>query len=192
MTPVQRLWTATALAALALAAWMLLRPLPSPPALVGLRAAAAPPLPSLPAPERPELNEAASLLATSSLWGERVVAVAAAASAPAELPPRWWISGVITVPGKPSRALLHFENGREAARLLDVGDSLPDGRKLVEVRREGVRLRHTPASLRAAQRAARDAAKAEAAANPQAPRKPLAPIAPDEWLPLPRRSLAQN
>jgi hypothetical protein len=192
MTPLQRLWTGTALLAFALVAWLLLRPLPAPPPLVGLRAAAEPALPSLPSPDRPELNEAATLLATSTLWGERATAAAAAASAPAELPPRWWVSGVITVPGKPARAVLHFENGRQTARLLGTGDSLPDGRQLVEVRREGVRLRHTPASLRAAQRAAREAAKVEAAANPQAPRKPLTPIARDEWLPLPRRSLAQN
>lgn len=185
MTP-RQIWTGTGVIGVLLAL-LLLTQAPAPAPERAPAAPAKPPaLPQLDALDRREQDQqAATLLATSSLWGPRLAAPAAAASA-AELPaPRWFISGVYQV-GTERRAVLHFEDNRAPAQQLRVGDNLPDGRRLVAVDRDGVTLRHTPASLRAARKLALVQAREQA----QADGKPLArpaPVAVDERLPVPRR-----
>lgn len=172
----RRIWSAAALLSLLLGAWLLLRPWPVPPALVAPRSAAPPALPGDGSAARDALQDAATQLATSTLWGPRPAVAAQAASAAAAPEPLWRLQGVIEVGGQAPRALLHYDDNARPAQLLSVGDRLPDGRVLVAVSREGLRVRHTPASLRAAHKAA-----------PQQARP-----AQEEWLPLPRRALAPN
>ncbi len=185
MSP-RQIWTGTALLG-ALMALLMLTQAPAP-ALerAPARPAQAPSLPPLDGLDRRQQDQdAAALLATSSLWGPRSAPAAAAAVTAEPAPPRWFIGGIYQV-GNERRAVLHFEGNRQPAQQLRVGDSLPDGRRLVAVDRDGVTLRHTPASLRAARAMAREQAKAAQAAGQPASR--LTPIAAEERLPLPRRS----
>jgi hypothetical protein len=185
MTP-RQIWTGTGVIG-GLLALLLLAQAPAP----GLERAPTPPakppgLPQLDSLDRREQDqEAATLLATSSLWGPRPTAPAAPASAAELPPPRWFISGVYQV-GSERRAVLHFEDNRAPAQQLRVGDNLPDGRRLVAVDRDGVTLRHTASSQRAARKLALEQAREQA----QAAGKPLArpaPVAVEERLPVPRR-----
>ncbi len=176
MTP-RQIWAATGLLGGLLTLLLWTQAPDAGPTPAEVRSVQAPRVPQLAGLDPHALDqEAATLLATSSLWGPRVQAAAVAASAAPAPPPRWFISGVYQV-GSEVRAVLHYEDNRAPAQQLRQGDSLPDGRRLVALDRGGVTLRHTPASLRAARKLARE----------QAAGRTPAPVALEEYVPVPRR-----
>ncbi len=140
------LWPA--LAAVALSAAVLL--LTEPPAAPAAPVQAAMPLPRLPAvPAAADPSPALALLATTTLWGPRPAAGAAAAAAAPPPPPepRWRLSGTLWRQGQ-WRVVLQDDQRLAPTQILGTGDVLPDGRRVLEVRRDGVRLATAPAARR--------------------------------------------
>lgn len=145
--------------------------LTEPPAAPAPPVAATLPVPRLPAPPAPPATEEAlALLATTTAWGPRPAAGGAAggaaASAPAAPASKWRLSGTLWRGGQ-WRVVLQDDQRLAPTQILATGDVLPDGRKVLEVRRDGVRLAAATAALR------------------QRPRPPA-----QEWVDVPRRALA--
>lgn len=144
--------------------------LTEPPAVPAPPVQAALPVPRLPAPPAPPAaDEALALLATTTAWGPRPVAGGATAGAAANTPPTpasmWRLSGTLWRGGQ-WRVVLQDDQRLAPTQILATGDVMPDGRKVLEVRRDGVRLAAAPATLR------------------QRPRPPA-----QEWVDVPRRAL---
>ncbi|MCD0420819.1 hypothetical protein LOC51_26680 [Rubrivivax sp. JA1024] len=96
-----------------------------------------PRLPKLPPPD--EAIEPLALLASTTMWGPRPVAGAASGAEEPPPPPRWFFGGTMQL-GRDWIAILAFEDGAAPTQMLKAGDRLPDGWRLVEVRRDGVRI----------------------------------------------------
>ena len=140
------------LLALALAlALALVLGLTEPPAAPAAPVKPATPLPRLPGvPAAQDGSDALALLATTTMWGPRPVAgaaAAAAASAASAPVSRWRVSGTLWRQGE-WRLVLQDDARLAPAQTLAAGDALPDGRRVLEVRRGGVRLGAPPAARR--------------------------------------------
>lgn len=158
---------ATALTVLLLSGAVLV--LTDPPAPPPAPVQAATPLPRLPAvPAVEDSSPALALLATTTMWGPRPAAGVAAAGVAAPAPPasRWRVSGTLWRQGQ-WRLVLQDDERLAPAQILGAGDVLPDGRRVLEVRRDGVRLGTAPAARRTR------------------PRPP-----PEQWVDVPARSPA--
>ncbi len=140
----------TALGVLLLAGAVLA--LSEPPAAPAAPVQPATPLPRLPeVPAAADTTEALALLATTVMWGPRPAtgAAADAAAAAASAPPvsRWRVSGTLWRQGQ-WRLVLQDDARLAPTQTLGVGDALPDGRRVLDVQRTGVRLGAAPAARR--------------------------------------------
>lgn len=131
---------------------------------------AATPLPRLPAvPAMAEHLDGLAQLSTTTMWGPRPptgAAAAAAATPPAPPEPRWRVAGTLWRQGQ-WQVVLRDEGGRAPTQLLSIGDTLPAGERIVDVRRDGVRV-----------------------ATVAPPRRKRPAAVTERWIDIPRRSLA--